>query len=246
MTEWQVEQRRALELLRELEDGAAGLVLTDPPYNVGLGYEKHTDEMRVGRYWSWMYQVVQEAERAVGYDGCLAVVTPLNQRRHWTGLLDELGLQEIKGSPVSWMRPNFGGGVPFGNGFDHATYQIHVLAGRGFEVVTDPPRSSGVTTHNYIEAVTPQSNFDEGRQHAAQQPVRVYEKIVLKCSRAGDLVLDPFAGSGTAGVAARRWGRRFRGSDTGPEAVETSRERIADTTPRTSRQSSIEEAVRDG
>lgn len=50
-------------------------------------------------------------------------------------------------------------------------------------------------------------------KHPTQKPERLLERIVLASTNRGDLVLDPFAGSGTTGVAARRHGRRFVGID---------------------------------
>ena len=47
--------------------------------------------------------------------------------------------------------------------------------------------------------------------HPCQMPVRLLERIVAACSKPGDLVLDPFAGSGTTLVAAARLGRRWTG-----------------------------------
>lgn len=93
----EIREQRCLDLLEELDDGAADLVLTDPPYNVGMSYE---DDLRPGRYWSWMYEFVQEAERVAGEDGAVALVTPKNQRRNWSGLFDQFAHQQVKGSPV--------------------------------------------------------------------------------------------------------------------------------------------------
>lgn len=218
----EVRHQKALDLLEELDDGEADLVLTDPPYNVGMEYE---EDLRPGRYWSWMYEFVREAERVAGEDGAIAMVTPKNQRRNWTGLLDQLSHKEIPGSPVPWCRPNILGKVPFGNGFHLASYFVYVVAGRQWEIVKDPPEDSDVTTHDYVVESSPQSNWEDGRHHPSQQPVGMYEKFVLKCCRRGDLVVDPFIGSGSVAVAAKKWGRRFVGCDISEEYVATARER---------------------
>jgi site-specific DNA-methyltransferase (adenine-specific) len=63
--------------------------------------------------------------------------------------------------------------------------------------------------------------------YPTQKPVRLLERIVAASSRAGDLVLDPYAGSGTTGVAAARLGRRWLLVDREPVAVEIARARIA-------------------
>ena len=63
--------------------------------------------------------------------------------------------------------------------------------------------------------------------YPTQKPVRLLERIVAASSRPGDLVLDPFAGSGTTGVAAARLGRRWLLVDRNPVAVAIARDRLA-------------------
>jgi site-specific DNA-methyltransferase (adenine-specific) len=63
--------------------------------------------------------------------------------------------------------------------------------------------------------------------YPTQKPVRLLERIVAASSRPGDLVLDPFAGSGTTGVAAARLGRRWLLVDRNPMAVEIARGRLS-------------------
>jgi site-specific DNA-methyltransferase (adenine-specific) len=57
------------------------------------------------------------------------------------------------------------------------------------------------------------------RGYPAEKPVKVSEVLVGQSSQAGEVVADPFMGSGSAGVAALRQGRRFLGTDLNPEAV---------------------------
>ena len=63
--------------------------------------------------------------------------------------------------------------------------------------------------------------------YPTQKPVRLLERIVAASSRPGDVVLDPYAGSGTTGVAAARLGRRWILVDRNPTAVEIARKRLA-------------------
>jgi site-specific DNA-methyltransferase (adenine-specific) len=63
--------------------------------------------------------------------------------------------------------------------------------------------------------------------YPTQKPLRLLERIVAASSRPGDLVLDPFAGSGTTGVAAARLERRWLLVDRNPAAVEIARRRLA-------------------
>ena len=62
--------------------------------------------------------------------------------------------------------------------------------------------------------------------YPTQKPVRLLERVVAASSRPGDLVLDPYAGSGTTGIAAARLGRRWLLIDREPVAVEIARSRL--------------------
>jgi site-specific DNA-methyltransferase (adenine-specific) len=63
--------------------------------------------------------------------------------------------------------------------------------------------------------------------YPTQKPVKILERIVRVHSEPGDLVIDPFAGSGTTGEAAARLGRDYLLVDQNPDAVRVMRERLA-------------------
>ena len=77
----------------------------------------------------------------------------------------------------------------------------------------------------WMTIVQPASRERTG--YPTQKPVRLLERIVASSSRPGGLVLDPYAGSGTTGVAAARLGRCWLLVDRNPEAVTITRERLA-------------------
>jgi len=65
-------------------------------------------------------------------------------------------------------------------------------------------------------------------KHPTQKPMALLERVITASTHEGDLILDPFMGSGTTGVAAIKLGRKFIGIDSNPEYVELSRKRIED------------------
>jgi len=62
--------------------------------------------------------------------------------------------------------------------------------------------------------------------HGCQMPERVLDRIIRVCSREGDLVLDPFAGSGTTLAVAKKRGRRWLGFELSPEYAERANGRL--------------------
>lgn len=63
--------------------------------------------------------------------------------------------------------------------------------------------------------------------HPTQKPVALYEYLILTYTQPGDVILDPFIGSGTTAVAAQKLGRHYIGCDISPEYVEMARQRLA-------------------
>ena len=62
--------------------------------------------------------------------------------------------------------------------------------------------------------------------YPAEKPVEIAEVLIRQSSEPGDVVADPFMGSGSAGIAAARLGRRFLGNDVNPEAVQIASRRL--------------------
>jgi site-specific DNA-methyltransferase (adenine-specific) len=66
----------------------------------------------------------------------------------------------------------------------------------------------------------------EHGKHPTQKPLELLERLVLACTQEGDMVLDPFCGSGTTGVASVKHNRKFVGIDSSSEYVKLSKSRI--------------------
>ena len=77
----------------------------------------------------------------------------------------------------------------------------------------------------WIGALTKPSEKIEGK-HPTQKPEYLLEKIVLASTAEGQIILDPFCGSGTTGVEAVRFGRKFIGIDVSEEYLEISKRRL--------------------
>ncbi len=69
------------------------------------------------------------------------------------------------------------------------------------------------------------------KAHPTQKPEALLYRILLACTKPGDVVLDPFFGTGTTGAVARRLGRRWIGIEREPAYIGVARDRIASTLP---------------
>jgi DNA modification methylase len=70
-------------------------------------------------------------------------------------------------------------------------------------------------------------NFEERTAHPAQYPEELIERIILTGTNKGDVVLDPFMGSGTTAAVAKKLGRHYIGFETVPEYCTIADERLA-------------------
>ena len=74
-------------------------------------------------------------------------------------------------------------------------------------------------------SLTKPSEKTEGK-HPTQKPEYLLERIILASTEEGQIVLDPFCGSGTTGVEAVRYGRKFIGIDISEEYIDISKRRL--------------------
>ncbi|MFK8113208.1 MAG: site-specific DNA-methyltransferase [Rubripirellula sp.] len=80
------------------------------------------------------------------------------------------------------------------------------------------------------------SQDQESTGYPTQKPRKLYERVIESSSNPGDLVLDPFAGSGTTLAAAEHLGRRFIGIEAGERAIALARKRLTDQATHAGRQ----------
>jgi len=72
----------------------------------------------------------------------------------------------------------------------------------------------------------PPINFTQEKKHPAEKPEELIEKMIINSTNENDLVLDPFLGSGTTAVAAKKLGRHYIGIEIEPKYVEIAKKRL--------------------
>jgi site-specific DNA-methyltransferase (adenine-specific) len=112
--------------------------------------------------------------------------------------------------PLVWDKRTIGMGYHY-----RARYEFILFFEKGKRKLTDLGVADIITSRR-IQGGYP-----------AEKPVAVSEILVSQSSEPGEVVADPFMGSGSVGVAAVKAGRRFIGNDLNPDAVEIARQRLA-------------------
>lgn len=94
------------------------------------------------------------------------------------------------------------------------------------------PLISNFTFEKFPNRVVSFNSLDPAQQtHPTQKPVALYEYLIKTYTRPGDIILDPFCGSGTTGLAALKTGRRYFLGDSSREYVTLARRRLQNSDP---------------
>lgn len=205
----------ALTLLKNTPSGSVHAVITDPPYNVNYKYNSYKDALSWDEYLRWQLDIIRECERILTPDGSLFYLNyPEFNSSMW------VAMQEMKLKPVeliAWVYNTHTGGSPL-----RKSFRTWIWASKGDPVnefygeyknpndkrvarlIADGRRPREYDWWN-IEQVKNVNR--EKTEHPCQLPELMIRKIILGCTRPGDVVLDPFLGSGTTAVAAKQCGR---------------------------------------
>ncbi len=225
-----------LTAMSSIPDDSIDLILTDPPYNLGLFMKERATNLKAMRpnffgaagwddlgFEEWkvsMYSLFESCAR-ISKDGASMVVfmsiikvetiIQLAQKHGFyyktTGIWHKLNPMprnmnlHFINSTETWV---------------YFVYRKH----------TGTFNNNGKAIHDFFETpVTPSGEKKFGK-HPTQKPIALLEKFVTILSNPGDIVFDPFTGSGSTGVAALKHGRRFIGSEISAEYCEIIQKRL--------------------
>lgn len=209
----------ALDLLPRLPDGSVDLIITDPPFAIDfkaqrLNYNRNGGNVLEGyrevpeeEYREFTHCWIHEAARVLAPAGSMYVFSGWNRLRDILEAIDTSGL--ITMNHLIWK---YQFGVFTKKKF--VTSHYHILF-----VVKDPKRYTFNKIEHYPEDVwVINREYWKGRKKTPTKlPRELVRKILQYSSNPGDLVLDPYLGSGTVAVVAQQEGRHFLGFEIVPE-----------------------------
>lgn len=222
--------------------GGVALAFTSPPYNVGKEYD---DDLSFGDYRQLLRDVAAEVYRVL-MPGGRYVVNVANLGRKPYIPLHAMIWQDMQAAgwlpmgEIIWRKAKGAGGSCAWGSWRSARAprlrDVHeyllVFAkeqyGRAAKGVSDIGRDEFMDSTLSVWEIAPESAKRVG--HPAPFPLALAERVIRLYSYRGDVVLDPFAGSGTTLVAAKRTGRHYVGYDIMPEYVALAESRLNRTT----------------
>lgn len=215
--------------LCKLHDNSIDLILTDPPYNIAKystgnialpGREALNNDIA-----SWDMvdidprEFIYEFKRILKPDGNIFIFTSYNLIGKWHEVFDkEFDTFQF----FIWHKTNPAPKI-FKNGFLNSCEMIICMWNKGHKWNF----SNQNEMHNFFESpICMRPERLSNPKHPAQKPVKLLKHIIKIASNPGDIVLDPFMGVGSTGVAALELKRKFIGCEIEKEYFDASKKRL--------------------
>ncbi len=230
--------KQSSESMHQIPDNCVALMVTSPPYNVGKDYD---DDLDIDEYLALLHRVFSETYRVVEPGGRVAInvanlgrkpYIPLNQ--YVAALLTEIGF-DLRGEIIWQKAKSAGGSCAWGswrsakNPTLRDVHEYIIVASKG-SYARRRRGEDTISKEEFLEAtvsiwdILPESARRVG--HPAPFPVELPRRLIELYTFAGDLVLDPFLGSGSTAVAAVETARHYVGYDLSDEYLEIAERRI--------------------
>lgn len=233
-----------LEIMSQIEDNSIDMCFADPPFNLEKKYTSYKDQRPDEEYLEWCRKWLYELWRITKPTGSIFVHNIPKWLTYYAAILNEFAYFRHW---ISWDAMS----NPLGKTLLPAHYGtlFYTKAPKGFKFyeIRAPHKRCRVCKeylkdyggkkdqmHPFgalisdvwtdIHRIRHNVRRDE---HPCQLPIPILERIVLMSTDPGDIVLDPFLGTGTTAIAAKTLGRRFIGIDIGPEYAEIAGEKLA-------------------
>jgi len=231
---------KSSETMEEIPDDSIHLMVTSPPYNVTKEYD---EDLTLEEYRELLKRVFNETYKklVVGARACVNIANvgrkpyiPL----HSYIIKDMLDIGFLMRGEVLWNKSSSAGVSTAWGSWKSAKNptlrDIHeyilIFSKGNFSRLNTDNKKSTIKKEEFLEFTKSIWNFPAGSakrvNHPAPFPVELPYRCIQLFTFKGDVVLDPFVGSGTSCIAALKTGRNFIGYDNNQEYVEIARKRI--------------------
>lgn len=230
-----------LTVLPTLPARCAALVFADPPFNIGYEYDEYRDTLPRTDYLAWAEKWLAAAARLLSPTGTFVLAIGDDYVAEYKIRLDALGLTRR-----NWIIWHYTFGVHLASKFgrDHTHLLYYVADPKRFTFNADAVRVPSARQTTYADKranplgrvpgdvwTVPRvcGTFHERNEagHKCQMPEAVLERVIRATTNAGELVVDPFAGSGTTLAVAKKLGRRWCGVELSEAYAAGIRKRLA-------------------
>ena len=239
-----------IKIMSGLPENSVDLIFADPPYNLQLGGDLHRpDNSKVNAvddqwdkfssfstYDKFTQEWLKEARRILKPNGALWVIGSYHNIFRVGASLQDLGYWIL--NDIIWRKsnpmPNFKG-KRFTNAHetliwaaksDKAKYTFNYDALKELNEGVQMRSDWLFPICNGSERL---KKLDGTKVHPTQKPESILHRILVATTKPGDLILDPFFGSGTTGVMAKKLGRQYIGIDQDQDYIKAAEARLRET-----------------
>lgn len=224
----------AVKKLKEFEDESVDLVITDPPYNLGKEFGEKSELKDFEEYIEFTKNWTKECKRILKHSGTIYSFMGFRFISYLYQILeDDLGLNFN-----NWIVWHYTQGMGRRKGFSPRHDDILIFTkSNDFNFYLDNIRipQKYYRERNNMRGANPGDvwgfshvHYCQGnrQKHPTQKPEGLIERLVLASSKEGDIVLDPFSGSGTTLRVCQQLERECYGIEKNHEYVEMTKERL--------------------
>ncbi|MDO8684308.1 MAG: site-specific DNA-methyltransferase [Armatimonadota bacterium] len=220
--------------MREIEASSVDLVIADPPYNLGKDYGNNKDLKAWHEYEQFTQDWLAEALRIMKPTASIYVFMGVRFISRLFAIMEERFHLEFNG----WITWHYTQGMGRKNGFSprhedilfftkSSTYKFNLDSVRvPQKYFRNRNNMTGANPGDVWQFSHVHYCSAEREQHPTQKPEALMERMLRASTDEGDLVVDPFVGSGTTCRVASALNRRCIGIDLNPDYAAMSRERI--------------------
>ncbi len=241
-----------IEILKKFPDNSVDLIFADPPYNLQLKNElwrpNQTKVNAVTDKWDkfsdfkeydkFSEEWLNECRRVLKKNGAIWVIGSYHNIFRVGKIMQDVGFWIL--NDILWIKtnpmPNFRG-TRFNNAHEtliwaskhkNSKYTFHYKTMKAFNDDLQMRSDWHIPICNGKERLKDENG---NKIHSTQKPEALLYRIILSTSNLGDIILDPFMGSGTTGAVAKKLGRNFIGIEKEDKYIEAANKRIAEVKP---------------
>lgn len=243
------------EHMTQVDDQSVDLIVTSPPYNINIQYGnrtskgqvidskgvKYKDDLDENSYRELLKTVFDECKRTLKETGSIwiniknrvndgVMIPPFWIMDYFTDLyLKNIIIWNFDwgGSTSKRFAPRYEYVFWFVKDKQNYTFHLDDVKVPALNYRPDRYKSQLKNPTDVWRISMVSGNFEERTGHPAQYPEKLVERIILAGSDKNDIILDPFMGSGTSAVVAKKLGRRYLGYEIMPEYCEIAANRLA-------------------
>lgn len=234
-----------LEVLKKIPDNSVDMTFADPPFNLKKKYNHYEDSKEKQDYLNWCNDWMSEMVRITKPTGAIFVHNIPRWLSHYAEHLNKIAYfrhwiaWDSGGAPMGkTLLPNHYGILYYTKSKSHKDFKFYDIryphprcracdeflkdyGGKKDQAHGFGPLLSDVW--NDIHRIRHKKRRDE---HPCQLPIPLLERLILMTTDEGDVVLDPFMGTGTTAVAAKRLGRKYIGIELDSDYVKIAEKNV--------------------